>query len=241
MESLTHLAVTNPPVVVAVALGLWAWSRRAKGMAAAGALGRFAGLARLGVVGVMLAAALVALLANRRTRHATVTVLCCLGVVVSAVIAWVAPVVAVQMLLPAAFAGALLALWPDTGPVARWLDGAPILSVQSWRYASERGRQRRVLAEAVARSGGLPVVGATAVVDGTATVRVAVPAGANPHALDGAADTITNAVNVLAQREGADLTAVAARVERNPDGVVVHVDTQPRRLPQRVEWPGVHQ
>jgi hypothetical protein len=238
IESLIALVLGNPEWLVGGGLAALAWHRWAATVAKAGRLGRFAGLARFGAAGVMAAAALVFLLANRRTRHATVTVLMCFGACVFVVLAWVAPGLAFRVALPGACAYVVWALLPD-GPVARYLDGGAPLSVVSWKAAAERARQRRILATAVgACAGDLAVVGSTAVVDGHAAIRVAVPAGANPHALDGAADSITNAVNVLAQQEGADLTAVAARVQHGADGLTVHVDTQPRRLPARVEWPG---
>jgi hypothetical protein len=241
IESVVALALGNPAPLVALVAAAWWWSTRARSMAAAGMLGRFASLAKLGVVGVTLAATLVVLLAHRRTRHATVTVLMCLGACVFAFLMWAAPGLALQIALIGAAPAVAWAFVPY-GPVARYLDGGAPLSVASWKAAAERSRQRRILAQAVgACAGDLAVVGSTAVVDGHAAIRVAVPAGANPHALDGAADSITNAVNVLAQQEGADLTAVAARVQHGADGLTVHVDTQPRRLPTRVEWPGGQQ
>lgn len=243
MTEILAVLLSHPEWLLGGAAAAWLWQGQAKRIAAKGMLGRFAWLARIPLVGVAVAAALVVLLANRRTRRPTITVLLCLAAAAFLALCWLAPGLAARIALPVVVGGGVLALWPgDQGLLWRWLDGAAPTPTNI-RAALDRDRQRRILAEAVRRSAGpgLPVASVDPIVDGRATVRVAVPAGQSPHALDHAADTITNAVNVLAAERGADLHAVGARVAHGPDGLAVIVDTTPRRLPQRVDWPGAQQ
>lgn len=237
IEQLISTATANPAVVVVIGLAGWWWSKKARVMAATGKLGRFAGLIRIGILGIMLAALLVVLLANRRTRHATITALMCLGVIVGALLIWIAPGTAFRMFLPLALGVGIYAWWPETGPVARWMDGQPI-SRATIAAAMQRSKQRRVLAEAARRSTQLPVLDVTTPDGGPATIRLGVPAGVDPHTADGIGDTLTNAVNVLAADTDTDLHAVGATVRHGAGDVTITVSTTPRRLPARVEWPG---
>ncbi len=243
MTDLLALLLGNPEWLVGGAVVAYLWRNYAAKMLAQGKLDKVRWLVRIPVIGVLLAALLVGLLAHRRTRRATITVLLCLGAAVFLAICWLAPGLAVRIALAPLVALGMLAFWPwgAGGFLWRWLDGAA-LTPANIKAALERDRQRRILAEAVRRSaGGLTVLGADPIVDGTATVRVGIPAGASPHALDGARDTPVHAVNVIAAESGADLTAVDARIQPAADGVTVHIDTTPRRLPQRVDWPGAQQ
>ena len=245
LASVVGLAVSEPraliPLAVAVLWARWKYDRLS-------AAGLIKGVTRAGLVGFVMMVVSVAgfylVLRDPKRRAAAVTALLCAGAIVALAVAWWVPALRWKVLAPAVLSGMVLLFFPGDwlyrgqpgGVVWEWL-GGELPTVANIRAAMERDRRAKLLPAALA------ACTETAQVreqrfhdDGRITLVPVVDAGASPAELAAMVDdgTFVNAVNRIAERDGADVVAVDARM-RNGE---IELDTAPRRLPEVAPWPG---
>lgn len=245
VASLLGLLAREPRAIIPFAAGVMFLRWRYEKLSAAGAV---RAVTRAGVVGFVLMVATTAgfylVLKDPKRRAAATTALLCAAAVAVIAVAWWIPALRVKVLAPVVLSGMVLLFFPGDwiyrgqpgGIVWEWLDGE-LPTPANIRAAMARDRRTKLLPTALA------ACTETAQVrqqrfhdDGRITLVPAVDAGASPAELAAMVEdgTFVNAINRIAERDGADVVAVDARMRSGE----IEIDTAPRRLPEVAPWPG---